>query len=95
MEEKDYCMNVAIWPGSQEINVLLALIAIIMLAYCSLLSLSCYNFYQFLLKEGRYRIMLLTSFYFIVISLSLVRLASLSQWFRFYDLKSDCKIYFA
>ena len=88
-------MSDNVWPDSTQLHILIALCIILMLAYIVMLFVSVYNVQKYLIKEGRWRILLLSSFYAIVILLSLSRISELCAFVRFYDYKNNCKIYFA
>lgn len=64
------------WPSESAITVLVVSDSLLAVAYGIMLLYALWNIYWYLVKGGRYKILLLSAFYLIIIPLCLFRIAS-------------------
>ena len=89
MSSADYCFGPDVWPDSYQIKWLVWSLTILTVAYWVCFMISCFNFWKYLVKGGRWRIFLMSMFYAIVFALLLTRIGSLICFIIFFA-KADC-----
>ena len=70
------CKNLDFWPSQSAITILVVSDSFLAVVYGMLLLYALWNIYWYLVKGGRYKILLLSAFYAIIIPLCLFRIAN-------------------